>query len=98
MMHHIQRRHDSALRCPRGEDFQVCCADGNCPDCSCDCINVDQLQRENIASVTAQNVICQIPGEEEEEVLTRAFGHAEFSKIDKTRFGPKKSKLYNLHI
>lgn len=92
MLHHISRRHDSGQRCPRGEDFQVCCADGHCPDCTCDYINVDQLQRENIASVTAQNVICQIPGEDEEETLTRNFGHAEFSKIDKTRFGPKKSE------
>ena len=97
-MHHIARRNDSGQRCPRGKLFQVCCADGRCPDCTADYLTVDQFQGADLGATVAQNVICQIPSIEEEFNLVSNYGHAEFCQIDKSRFGNRKSEFYSRNI
>ena len=93
-VHSLARRNDSAQNCPRVGDFQVCCSDGRCPDCTLGFLNVDQVHGKYICAAVGHNVINQIASETEEENLTRNYGHAEFDKIDKTRFGPNKGKLH----
>ena len=95
-VHSLARRNDSAQNCPRVEDFQICCLDGRCPDCTLNFINLDQVHDEYLCAVVAHNVINQIASETEEENLTRTFGHAEFNKVDKKRFNSSKGELFNI--
>ena len=94
-VHNLARRNDSAQNCPRAEDFQTCCLDGKCPDCTLCFINVDQIHDEYICAVVGHNVINQIASETEEANLTQNYGHAEFDKIDKKRFASNKGEFIN---
>ena len=93
-VHTLVRRNDSAQNCPRVADYQVCCADRRCPDCTLNFVNVDQVHGKYICAVVGHNVINQIASETETANLTVNFGHAEFDKIDKTRFGPNRGKYH----
>ena len=87
------KRNESAQRCPRVEDFQVCCTDFGCQDCLDDSICLDNLHDEAIIGTAAQNVINQLPSANELLNLTRNFGHTRYEDIDRTRIGFGESKL-----
>ena len=64
-----------ALNCPRCAEGQISCSDcPDCPECDLDFVHVEQLDQLHSVSITAQNVINQLPSAEKTKIMTELFG------------------------